>query len=160
MKIPQSILALTIMSTSIIGSIAFLSRSSLSIANRSASPVAAGSSSIRTAASPRSLGIRMMSASPMEFAKSEIASNKVVVFSKSFCPFCKKTKSTLSDKGVDFKLYELNEMDDGADIQDALLEISGQKTVPNIFINGAHVGGNSELQEANSSGKLDELLAS
>lgn len=50
-------------------------------------------------------------------------------------------------------------MDDGAAIQDALLEISGQKTVPNVFIGGVHLGGNSETQEANASGKLDEMLA-
>ena len=95
----------------------------------------------------------------MEFAKSEIENNKVVVFSKSYCPFCKKTKALFTEKGIDFKVYELNEMDNGGEIQDALLEISGQKTVPNVFINGVHVGGNSETQEANSSGKLDEMLA-
>lgn len=78
---------------------------------------------------------------------------------QSFCPFCKKTKTLLTDKGVEFKLYELNEMDDGAEIQDALLEISGQKTVPNVFINGVHVGGNSETQDAEKSGKLDEMLS-
>ena len=50
-------------------------------------------------------------------------------------------------------------MDDGNDIQDALLEISGQRTVPNVFINGEHVGGNSDIQDADASGKLDELLA-
>ena len=100
-----------------------------------------------------------MAASAMDFAKTEIENNKVVVFSKSFCPFCKKTKALLNQKEVEYKLFELNEMDDGADIQEALSEISGQKTVPNVFINGKHLGGNSETQEANSSGKLDELLA-
>ena len=95
----------------------------------------------------------------MDFAKAEIANNKIVVFSKSYCPFCKKTKALLEDKEVDFKVYELNQMDDGAEIQDALAEISGQKTVPNVFINGKHIGGNSDMQDADASGKLDELLA-
>lgn len=77
-----------------------------------------------------------MMSSASDFAKAEIEANKVVVFSKSFCPFCKKTKAKLDEIGADYKVYELNEMDDGADIQDALLEISGQKTVPNVFISG------------------------
>lgn len=36
--------------------------------------------------------------------------------------------------------------DDGADIQDALQELTGQRSVPNIFINKQHIGGNSDLQ--------------
>ena len=151
MKIARTLIALTLAST--VRGFAFVSRSAVSTSVASA----------RSTSSPsvgRTLGIRMMSSSPMDFAKAEIANNKVVVFSKSFCPFCKKTKALFNEKGVDFKVYELNEMDDGADIQAALLEISGQKTVPNVFINGVHVGGNSETQEANSSGKLDEMLSS
>lgn len=42
--------------------------------------------------------------------------------------------------------------DDGQELQDALLEISGQSTVPNIYINKLHIGGNSDLQ-----GKKSEL---
>ena len=49
-------------------------------------------------------------------------------------------------------------MDDGADIQAALLEISGQKTVPNVFIKGQHLGGNDVTQAAAKSGKLQEML--
>ena len=74
-------------------------------------------------------------ASPEEFVKAEIASADVVVFSKTFCPFCRKTKKVFDAmEGVDVKYIELNEMDDGNEIQDALLELSGQRTVPNVFI--------------------------
>ena len=59
---------------------------------------------------------------------------------------------------VDYKLYELNEMDDGADIQKALEEISGQRTVPNVFINGEHVGGNDAMQAAAKDGSLEKML--
>ena len=150
MKFAKTFIALTMASA--VRGFSFVSRSALSTSVRS-------SLSPSSTVGPRSLGIRMMSASPMEFAKSEIENNKVVVFSKSYCPFCKKTKALFTEKGIDFKVYELNEMDNGGEIQDALLEISGQKTVPNVFINGVHVGGNSETQEASSSGKLDEMLA-
>lgn len=94
-----------------------------------------------------------------DFINSAVADNKIVVFSKSYCPFCKKTKELFEDLGVEATVFELNQMDDGADIQDALLEITGQKTVPNTFINGKHVGGNDDVQNANTSGELKELLA-
>eukprot|EP00551_Chaetoceros_affinis_P000376 CAMPEP_0203635230 /NCGR_PEP_ID=MMETSP0088-20131115/2050_1 /ASSEMBLY_ACC=CAM_ASM_001087 /TAXON_ID=426623 /ORGANISM="Chaetoceros affinis, Strain CCMP159" /LENGTH=133 /DNA_ID=CAMNT_0050489047 /DNA_START=115 /DNA_END=516 /DNA_ORIENTATION=+ len=97
-------------------------------------------------------------AEPAEFVKAEIAANDVVVFSKSFCPFCRKTKAKLEELKIDATVYELNQMDDGADIQAALLELTGQKTVPNVFIKGEHLGGNDDTQAAASSGKLQEML--
>lgn len=100
-----------------------------------------------------------MLASPAEFAKAEIAKNKVVVFSKSYCPFCTATKELLKGMKVDYTLYELNEMDNGSDIQAALLDMTGQRTVPNVFINGKHVGGNDATQAAAKSGKLQKMLA-
>lgn len=94
-----------------------------------------------------------------DFAKKEIADNHVVIFSKSYCPFCSKTKELFQDLGVsDAKIYELDTMADGADIQAALMDISGQRTVPNVFIDGQHIGGNDNVQAANNSGKLKELL--
>mmetsp|Transcript_34072 Transcript_34072/g.50571 ORF Transcript_34072/g.50571 Transcript_34072/m.50571 type:complete len:154 (+) Transcript_34072:95-556(+) len=102
---------------------------------------------------------RFMSAdSAMEFAKSEIDSNDVVVFSKSFCPFCKKTKKLFTNLKVDATVYELNEMDDGGEIQDALEAMTGQRTVPNVFIKGKHLGGNDATQAAAKSGELQEML--
>ncbi|KAL7567644.1 hypothetical protein ACA910_000236 [Epithemia clementina (nom. ined.)] len=112
---------------------------------------------------PRSFSVatpNMAASSPeAEFASSEIANNKVVVFSKSYCPFCLATKQLLSDMDVKFKLHELDQMDNGASIQAALTDLSGQRTVPNVFINGKHVGGNDKVQAAAKSGKLSEMLA-
>jgi len=96
--------------------------------------------------------------SAADFVNAEIANNKVVVFSKSYCPFCKKTKELFEDLGVQATVFELNQMDDGADIQDALLEITGQRTVPNTFIGGKHIGGNDAAQELNASGELKKLV--
>lgn len=45
-----------------------------------------------------------------------------------------------------FEVYELDKESDGSAIQDALEEISSQRTVPNIFIGQKHIGGNSDLQ--------------
>lgn len=49
-------------------------------------------------------------------------------------------------------------MENGAEIQSALLDISGQRTVPNVFIKGKHLGGNDDTQAAARSGKLEEML--
>ncbi|KAL2821096.1 putative glutaredoxin Grx1 [Aspergillus granulosus] len=88
-------------------------------------------------------------------AQSIIDENGVVVFSKSYCPYCKASKSRLSELGAKFQILELDQLDDGAALQDALLEISGQRTVPNIYINQKHIGGNSDLQGK----KESELVA-
>lgn len=47
---------------------------------------------------------------------------------------------------------------DGSDLQNALEGISGQRTVPNIYIQKKHIGGNSDLQGLANGGKLDKLL--
>ena len=96
--------------------------------------------------------------SASDFVKQEIANNDVVVFSKSFCPFCKKTKSLLDGMDIDYTALELNQMDDGADIQDALMDLSGQRTVPNVFVKGNHLGGNDDAQKAAKSGALKTML--
>lgn len=49
-------------------------------------------------------------------------------------------------------------IDDGGKLQDALEEMTGQRSVPNIFIGQKHVGGNSELQSKRA--ELDGLLSS
>ena len=105
-----------------------------------------------------STSTRLFSAAS-DFAQSEIDHHQVVVFSKSYCPFCQRTKDLFWDKNIAFQLHELDQMDNGSDFQDALLDMSGQKTVPNVYINGQHIGGNDAVQAANKSGQLDELLA-
>ncbi|KAL9102817.1 MAG: hypothetical protein Q9163_002066 [Psora crenata] len=53
-------------------------------------------------------------------------------------------------------IIDNNAVDDGSEIQSALYELSNQTTVPNIFINKIHIGGNSDLQSAQD--KLPEML--
>ncbi|KAK3723573.1 Glutaredoxin [Vermiconidia calcicola] len=79
-------------------------------------------------------------------AQDIIDNNAVAVFSKSYCPYCKSTKSLLSEMGVKPYIIELDQVDDGAAIQDALEEMTQQRSVPNVFIDHKHIGGNSELQ--------------
>lgn len=86
-----------------------------------------------------------------------IKNNKVFVASKSYCPFCARTKALLEKLQIDAFIVELDTREDGAALQDALEYLSGQRTVPNIYIDGKHIGGNSELQDLKSSGELDSL---
>ncbi|KAJ5959818.1 uncharacterized protein N7479_006968 [Penicillium vulpinum] len=88
-------------------------------------------------------------------AQSLINDNAVVVFSKSYCPYCDSSKKLLDSLDAKYTTLELDLEEEGAAIQSALAEISSQRTVPNIFINKKHIGGNSDLQ-----GKKDlkELL--
>ncbi|KAL4919292.1 thioredoxin-like protein [Aspergillus aurantiobrunneus] len=80
-------------------------------------------------------------------AQSIIDENGVVVFSKSYCPYCKASKDLLTGLGAKYYALELDQAEGGSEIQDALQELSGQRTVPNIYIAQKHIGGNSDLQD-------------
>ncbi|EON98738.1 putative glutaredoxin protein [Phaeoacremonium minimum UCRPA7] len=90
-------------------------------------------------------------------AQAMIDDNAVMVFSKSYCPYCRNSKRILDSYGAKYEHYELNEEDDGDIIQNALHQLTGQRTVPNIFINKKHIGGNSDLEAINRK-TLENLL--
>ena len=50
-------------------------------------------------------------------------------------------------------------MSNGSEIQAELLKKTGQRTVPNVFVHGQHLGGNDDTQKAFASGRLEEMLA-
>ena len=91
--------------------------------------------------------------------KATISKSKVVIFSKSYCPFCKRTKALFDRKGVEYTVMELDQVPGGTQLQAALTAHSGQRTVPNVFVSGKHLGGNDDTQHAARSGALDEMLA-
>ncbi|KAK0619434.1 putative glutaredoxin [Immersiella caudata] len=94
-----------------------------------------------------------MSDSAQQKVQQLINDNGVVVFSKSYCPYCNNTKRLLDSYGAKYAHYELNQEEDGSDVQEALLNITGQRTVPNIFINRQHIGGNSDFEAVIAGGK-------
>jgi len=88
------------------------------------------------------------------FIEEQIAGNTVTIFSKSYCPFCMRTKALATSPSFteilptglsSITVIELDELDGGADLQEALLEKTGQRTVPNVFVGGQHVGGNDDF---------------
>ena len=64
-----------------------------------------------------------------------IDENPVMVFSKSYCPHCNKAKSILNDWNIDYKAIELDNPE-GEELFEALKQLSGQRTVPNIYVKG------------------------
>uniref|UniRef100_A0A4W5NV40 Thioredoxin reductase 3 n=1 Tax=Hucho hucho TaxID=62062 RepID=A0A4W5NV40_9TELE len=87
-----------------------------------------------------------------------IDSNQVLVFSKSYCPFCVKVKDLFKELNVNCNVVELDLIEDGSNYQELLLEMTGQKTVPNVFINKTHVGGCDKTMKAHKDGVLQQLL--
>jgi len=119
---------------------------------------------------------------------------ETVVFSKSYCPYCRASKALLTEMGAKYQALELDQIgkpvyllthfltlccsptcpfvffytilqrynhwrkppDDGSAMQDVLRDLTGQGTVPNIFIKQQHIGGNSDLQAKKK--QLPELL--
>ncbi|KAE9462426.1 hypothetical protein RHGRI_000070 [Rhododendron griersonianum] len=98
------------------------------------------------------------SSSPAAFVKKTISSHSIVIFSKSYCPYCRKAKAVFKELKQEPYVVELDERDDGWNIQDALSEIVGRRTVPQVFINGKHIGGSDDTVEAFESGELAKLL--
>ena len=80
----------------------------------------------------------------------------VEIYTKFTCPYCARAKRLLEEKGVDYQEYELNST---AGKRDEMLERSnGRHTVPQIFIDGRHIGGSDDLAELERRGELDALL--
>jgi glutaredoxin 3 len=86
---------------------------------------------------------------------------QVVIFSKTYCGFCTSVKGIFSKPefaGVSVVIHELDSMPNGTAIQQALASMTGQRTVPNVFVKGNHVGGNDDVQQAYRSGNLLSML--
>ena len=81
---------------------------------------------------------------------------EVEIYSSMFCPFCHRAKRLLSEKGVDF--IEIDVDMDGARRREMIERANGRHTVPQIFIDGAHVGGSDDLAALERDGKLEPML--
>ena len=68
------------------------------------------------------------------------------------------TKSLFKRMKVDAEVIELDKTQGGDVIQKELYKLTGQRSVPNVFVGGKHVGGNDDTQAVAKSGKLQELL--
>ncbi len=81
---------------------------------------------------------------------------KVEIYTTPFCGYCARAKGLLEQKGAAYD--EMDVMEDSAKRVE-MRERSKRSTVPQIFINGQHIGGSDELAALDRAGKLDGLLA-
>jgi len=81
---------------------------------------------------------------------------KVEIYTMDWCGYCHRAKTLLKKKGVEFTEIAVD-MEPGA--RERMVErAGGQRTVPQIFIDGKHVGGSDELYDLEQAGKLDAML--
>ena len=81
---------------------------------------------------------------------------KIEIYTTTICPFCHEAKKLLDDKGADFSEISLSKK---PQLRDAMIaRANGRSTVPQIFIDGTHIGGCDDLYALDASGGLDPLL--
>ena len=81
---------------------------------------------------------------------------RVEMYSKTTCPYCVRAQRLLQQKGAQPEIYNL---DAGGPKRGEMIERSGRMTVPQIFIDGRHVGGCDDLYALEREGKLEAMLA-
>ncbi|RUR21962.1 glutaredoxin 3 [Legionella qingyii] len=80
---------------------------------------------------------------------------EIIMYSTGYCPYCIKARELLQQKHASFTDIRI---DLQPELRDEMITKSGRRTVPQIFINGQHVGGCDDLYALEAQGKLDQLL--
>jgi glutaredoxin 3 len=81
---------------------------------------------------------------------------KVEIYTTMFCGYCARAKSLLQRKGVAYTEIDIGE--ETARRDEMISRAGGRYTVPQIFINGEHIGGSDDLAALDQAGKLDAKL--
>ncbi len=80
---------------------------------------------------------------------------KIEIYTKEYCPYCVRAKALLQKKGVAYREIDVEGNDE---LRVWLAQASGQKTVPQIFVDGRPLGGFSDIDALDRHGKLDPIL--
>lgn len=82
---------------------------------------------------------------------------KVLMYTTAVCPYCVRAEQLLKRKGV----LEIDKVrvDLQPELRIAMMEKTGRRTVPQIYINDEHVGGYDDLASLDQAGALDKMLA-
>ncbi|KAJ4899273.1 hypothetical protein Rs2_13224 [Raphanus sativus] len=113
------------------------------------------SSSAASSSSSSSFGSRME-----ESVRKTVTENIVVVYSKTWCSYCTEVKTLFKRLGVQPLVIELDELGpQGPQLQKVLERLTGQHTVPNVFVGGKHIGGCTDTVKLNRKGDLELMLA-
>ena len=81
---------------------------------------------------------------------------KAEIYTGPLCAFCDFAKALLDRKGISYK--EIFIGDDTNKMEEMIKKSNGMRTVPQIFIDGQHIGGNDKLQALERDGKLNSIL--
>jgi glutaredoxin 3 len=81
---------------------------------------------------------------------------RIEIYTKFGCPYCARAMRLLESKGAAYEEYEINSMPGKR--EEMLGRAPGRTTVPQIFIDGRHVGGSDDLAELDRNGQLDSML--
>jgi len=80
----------------------------------------------------------------------------IEIYTTPYCPYCVRAKALLEKKGVDYTETDVSD----TDLRTAMTKrAGGSRTVPQIFIDGRHIGGCDDLHDLERNGELDPLLA-
>ncbi|KAJ8616820.1 hypothetical protein MRB53_036192 [Persea americana] len=95
-----------------------------------------------------------------ESVRNTVSQNPVVIYSKTWCSYSMEVKSLFKRLGVEPLVIELDELGpQGPQLQKVLERLTGQHTVPNVFIGGQHIGGCTDTVKLHRKGELTSLLS-
>lgn len=83
-------------------------------------------------------------------------SAQVIIYTTGYCPYCTRAKSLLSKKAVQFKEIDVSAR---PDLRSWISERTGQRTVPQVFVNGEALGGFTDIAALDQRGLLDSKLS-
>lgn len=78
------------------------------------------------------------------------------IYFKDWCPYSRRALALLERKGVDFRAFDLTQ--DADELEREMHERSGRSSVPQIFVDGQHLGGYDDIAALDAAGELDPLL--
>lgn len=82
---------------------------------------------------------------------------KVEMYTTQWCGYCARARALLQRKGVEFAEYDVEE--ETGKREEARARSGGRTSVPQIFIDGKHIGGSDEIAALEAAGKLDAMLS-
>lgn len=80
---------------------------------------------------------------------------EIIIYTTGYCPYCVRAKDLLNRKKAPFTEISI---DSQPELREEMINKSGRHTVPQIFINGQHIGGCDDLHALEAQGTLDPLL--
>ncbi|HEY0684462.1 MAG TPA: glutaredoxin 3 [Steroidobacter sp.] len=82
--------------------------------------------------------------------------SEIVMYSTAWCGYCQRARNLLERKGASYREIKI---DEDTKEREVMMQRSGRRTVPQIFIGDRHVGGYDDLAALDRAGELDKLLA-